>query len=808
MTQKYQVKVSMKQAAIVETGIVLKQGDFGMQIEIEVLDFDATGTTPQIVFRKAMGAVESTTITVSGNKYTYIFKGTELDTPGKCFCDLKLKNSTTQRISTASFMFRVIADTMDGLNEQASSYSDTIAQIVGGFDDEIEDLQKSIQGSDAANDYLTDFILNYGDENFFDNTAAPTYMATRAKWLVDLRGYYVKTIKFNTSTGTNPAWTTATLNDDGTSVTINESGWKVTTTDNICQINRAFDSKTFLCFRDPIPYSNHSTTENIGHPLRIMYADATTGEIKYLREDQNWLFKVTYGYISTSLTDELGNEFSIFGDEINQAKAVAPFDDLDTFPMDKVYRVGFQWLNHSPVASGGGIVFGWACKKNNKAISCQFAVVSQSNEMYFRTWFNTPGAWVRLADTSYVANAISPVSNDVSQITNILNHYGEILHFTDGASSVSAPTGENWVMDFRGMYIDHIDFDKTLISASQNPLWTTGTVNDQGIVTVDTDHWRRTGETVGSFPVMIQFDRNTVFVFRGGIPYSVNGATTNFEKQIKLNYVDRDTGELKVVGAGTQSWICTVYYKAVYYGIPTSDENRFQNAPCDFSLFSNFGVIGDSYTCGGAWNNEETAVIDGFEQSWGAILGRRTGAEAHIFGISGSTTASWLADTGARGLQGMLNDDPLQLYILGHVINDANTHLTIGNIEDLEGVDDPTSLPSTFINNQAKIMYYCKQHSPNAKIIFMLSDGYLYNNIDKSAYDAATIQVANFYGVPYINQHDHPFYLTDAYKSLTKGHPRAQGYSVMAKAIRQLIEDCMSKTEYLNYFNTSYIVDT
>lgn len=134
MTQKYQVKVSMKQAAIVETGIVLKQGDFGMQIEIEVLDFDATGTTPQIVFRKAMGAVESTTITVSGNKYTYTFKGTELDTPGKCFCDLKLKNSTTQRISTASFMFKVVADTLDGIAEESSSYSDTIAQIVGTWE--------------------------------------------------------------------------------------------------------------------------------------------------------------------------------------------------------------------------------------------------------------------------------------------------------------------------------------------------------------------------------------------------------------------------------------------------------------------------------------------------------------------------------------------------------------------------------------------------------------------------------------------------------------------------------------------------
>lgn len=160
MTQKYQVKVSMKQAAIVETGIVLKQGDFGMQLEIEVLDFDATGTTPQIVFRKAMGAVESTTITVSGNKYTYTFKGTELDTPGKVFCDLKLKNSTTQRISTASFMFKVVADTMDGLTEEASSYSDTIEQIVSGIDNQIDELKSDIYNNGIGNNITkTPFII-------------------------------------------------------------------------------------------------------------------------------------------------------------------------------------------------------------------------------------------------------------------------------------------------------------------------------------------------------------------------------------------------------------------------------------------------------------------------------------------------------------------------------------------------------------------------------------------------------------------------------------------------------------------------
>jgi hypothetical protein len=139
MNQKYHVQVSMNQAAIVKTGLAWKQGDFGFQVEIEVLDFDTSGTTPQIVFRKSAGAVESTDVSVVGNVYTYTFKGTELDVPGFGVCDLKLKNSTTQRISTASFMYECIADTLDGLNEHANSYSDTIGQIWQTLQDYSED---------------------------------------------------------------------------------------------------------------------------------------------------------------------------------------------------------------------------------------------------------------------------------------------------------------------------------------------------------------------------------------------------------------------------------------------------------------------------------------------------------------------------------------------------------------------------------------------------------------------------------------------------------------------------------------------
>ncbi len=168
MNQTYHVKLSMNQSVTVLTGIVFKKGDFGFDIAIEIMDFDNTDTTPQIVFRKPSGAVESTDITVVDNIYTYTVKGTELDTPGVGICDIKLKNSTTQRISTASFQYHVIADTLDGLNEQASSYSDTIDQIVDDCKNQIADVKKvaeninCLTGTPISGGYISYNSGNYG----------------------------------------------------------------------------------------------------------------------------------------------------------------------------------------------------------------------------------------------------------------------------------------------------------------------------------------------------------------------------------------------------------------------------------------------------------------------------------------------------------------------------------------------------------------------------------------------------------------------------------------------------------------------
>lgn len=188
MTQTYKVQVSMNQAHIVESGFVWKQGDFGFNIEIEVLDFDTTGATPQIIFRKSTGAVEATQISVAGNKFTYAIRGTELDTPGPCVCDLKLKDSTTKRVSTASFKYFVIPDTMDGLNQEASSYSDTIANIVAGFDDAIEE-NKNAAINNAGISRLTSDLYHGNIETTHGTTTSST--ARLCTDLIDVSEYDV-----------------------------------------------------------------------------------------------------------------------------------------------------------------------------------------------------------------------------------------------------------------------------------------------------------------------------------------------------------------------------------------------------------------------------------------------------------------------------------------------------------------------------------------------------------------------------------------------------------------------------------------
>jgi hypothetical protein len=394
---------------------------------------------------------------------------------------------------------------------------------------------------------------------------------------------------------------------------------------------------------------------------------------------------------------------------------------------------------------------------------------------------------------------------DVNTISNELNNYGQVISYTNTKNADTDGSAwfalyfnyetyvKSWTPSYNGSSIQY-----AFASASSD-------IADEVSLQVETVYTAANNETIN---IERYFTKKDCLLVKGNIGYGwgqYQNTAINARLALYANSSMDCSNFASNVFAGTFE-----LSQQIYKGLPTvsfveqrikdSEKNSSRIYPCSMSLFSNFGVIGDSYGCGQAWTQGGT-LVNGYEQSWEKILGRMTGATVYPFCISGSTTESWLANGGEHGLAGLLAAPPLQLYILGHVINDANVGLTIGDISDIEDVSDPTSLPSTFINNMAKIRYYCLQRSPKAKIIFMLSDGYTYNYINKSAYDAATIQVANYYNTPYINQHDHPYYALDVYKNLTTGHPTVQGYTVMAKAIKDLIEECMGKSNYTNYFN-------
>lgn len=138
MTNIYNVKVNPNKSHLVDTGYTFSQGDFGITLAITVEELDTTGTTVKIGFRKKSGSVEATTLTASGNTYSYVLRGTELDTPGEVIADLKFYNASAQRISTASFKFMVAEDVLAGLPEEAHSWSDSLAQQRAAMVDEVK----------------------------------------------------------------------------------------------------------------------------------------------------------------------------------------------------------------------------------------------------------------------------------------------------------------------------------------------------------------------------------------------------------------------------------------------------------------------------------------------------------------------------------------------------------------------------------------------------------------------------------------------------------------------------------------------
>ena len=140
MTADFDVILNFNSATPVKTGAEFKAGDKGFTINMTVKELDPTGMTPKIAFYRANGtSVESSSVTNVGNIYSYTLLGNELAVPGVVVADLKFYDGDDQRVSSASFIFTAIADTLDGLGGGTESYSDELEQLSEEFQDTLDD---------------------------------------------------------------------------------------------------------------------------------------------------------------------------------------------------------------------------------------------------------------------------------------------------------------------------------------------------------------------------------------------------------------------------------------------------------------------------------------------------------------------------------------------------------------------------------------------------------------------------------------------------------------------------------------------
>lgn len=130
----YDVRVDISKEKVIDSGFTFTKGDSTViYLRVAVMNgadkFDATGTTPTIVFKKADGGIVVGTPTLSNDVWVYQIQGTELNCIGKVLCDIKFAYASG-RISSGKFTIMVEADTLDGASQGAKYYFDEYGQLV------------------------------------------------------------------------------------------------------------------------------------------------------------------------------------------------------------------------------------------------------------------------------------------------------------------------------------------------------------------------------------------------------------------------------------------------------------------------------------------------------------------------------------------------------------------------------------------------------------------------------------------------------------------------------------------------------
>ena len=200
------------------------------------------------------------------------------------------------------------------------------------------------------------------------------------------------------------------------------------------------------------------------------------------------------------------------------------------------------------------------------------------------------------------------------------------------------------------------------------------------------------------------------------------------------------------------------------------------------SMFSNFSVLGDSYSVGTLYRDNTWKSV--FKLQWPQLIARKWGITAKTFSKGGLSTRTWLTDD--VGLKNLKSSDVQDLYCICLGIND-NAILSkepsyLGTTDNIGDNSD------TFYGNYSKIVSEVKAKAPHSKIIcFGLSQTVEYY----PQITNAIRNIAKAYNVPFVDLLSNDFFKSNWYNSMLGGHPVGPVYGGMATAYESLIQDAI-----------------
>ena len=225
----------------------------------------------------------------------------------------------------------------------------------------------------------------------------------------------------------------------------------------------------------------------------------------------------------------------------------------------------------------------------------------------------------------------------------------------------------------------------------------------------------------------------------------------------------------------------------------------------DISLFTDWAVIGDSWSVG-AIHLPDNTVVNNINMSWEKILARKCGNNVNAYATGGMTARGWVGRSSATyknaGVDAFRADTAKQFYAIMLGINDATAGSgDIGSTSDIN-ISDYTMNADTFCGNLGMIIQMIQEKSPNAKIL-VYGTARTADYPDRVDYNQAMKEVCNTLGVSYVAQEDHPFFKSNYFNSgISHGHPTAVQLSAIANALNDLFSGVVSRDySYWKDFN-------